>query len=50
MRTVVQNGELFCECPRKDWQRVLAEWKADHSKPCPMPVGHIMFRKERGGK
>lgn len=42
----LRTGEVFCECPRSQWGQKLAEWRADHSRPAPMPAGHMMFRAE----
>ena len=44
---VVRNerGELFIETPDSLWSSRLAAWKLDQALPCPMPKGHIMFRK-----
>ena len=42
------NGELFIETPVKLWNERLAIWKADKTQPCPMPKGHVMFRKNNG--
>lgn len=37
-------GELFIETSARDWLERLEAWKADHTKPCPMPAGHLIFR------
>jgi len=38
------SGEVFLECPLKYWLYFLDIWKKDHKEPCPMPVGHLMFK------
>ena len=46
MERVVEKpdgSERFIETPLKLWKERLATWKKDHSKPCPMPVGHVVF-------
>ena len=37
------GNEIFQECPIRDWDTMLMAWREDHTKPCPMPVGHRMF-------
>lgn len=36
-------GELFIETSDRDWQERLEAWKADRTKPCPIPAGHMIF-------
>ena len=42
--TANRQTEVFIETAPKDWVDRLVAWNADRSKPCPMPVGHRMFR------
>ena len=37
------RGEHFFECPKELWLDALTAWDNDHSRACPMPVGHRMF-------
>ena len=39
----LSDGAHFIECPLSHWGLFLDAWKKDHSNPCPMPTGHIMF-------
>ena len=41
-----QTGEVFVETIPAKWHRRLNAWKKDHSQPCPMPQGHVMFEGE----
>lgn len=45
----IQTAEVFIETKIANWQTVLAAWKADHTHPCPMPEGHIMFNRHTSG-
>ena len=47
--TRVRDGEseTFAECPHNLWAAALENWRRDHTLPCPMPWGHIMFRGVR---
>ena len=44
------SGEYFIATSDEDWQTRLANWKREHllnpktTTPCPMPVGHLMFK------
>ena len=40
----LESGERFIETPPEHWAARLHAWKRDQSQPCPMPVGHLMFR------
>lgn len=40
----LESGECFIETPPGYWAARLHAWKWDPSQPCPMPVGHLMFR------
>jgi hypothetical protein len=40
----LETGERFIETASEHWTAHLEAWKLDHSEPCPMPVGHLMFR------
>ena len=39
-----RQTEVFIETAPRDWDERYAAWAADHSQPCPQPVGHRMFR------
>jgi hypothetical protein len=41
----IASGETFIETPPDLYDKTLAEWKNDPSKPCPMPKGHLMFKR-----
>jgi hypothetical protein len=43
-----EAGALFIETPSYPpelWRERHKAWKADHRLPCPMPKGHMMFRR-----
>ena len=40
-----ESGEVFIETPAKLWRDTQNAWMADSSKSCPMPKGHLMFRR-----
>ncbi len=43
----LESGERFIETPPEHWTARLHAWKRDPSQPCPMPVGHLMFRSPK---
>lgn len=40
----LDSGERFIETPPEHWAARLHAWKRDQGQPCPLPVGHLMFR------
>lgn len=42
---VEDKGQIFVEQGLDGWICRLEAWKKDHRNPCPMPKGHMMFKK-----
>ena len=40
-----KSGELFIETPPGLWKEYLELWRENHAMPCPMPLGHMMFKE-----
>jgi len=47
MARKLASGRLFLEVPAEHWDIFERAWQYDNSHPCPMPVGHRMFRQPR---
>jgi hypothetical protein len=42
---ISRDGEIFIETRPSLWEERLSAWRGDHSLPCPIVKGHLMFRR-----
>ena len=40
-----QDGAHFLQCPDKYWDEFMVAYQRTNTHPCPMPMGHMMFKR-----